>query len=289
MNTIGTAAGVASQVWRNKYRLSSLDKSLRAALVAEKICMVDRSDSKTIQSPYGSQPSVTQQALTGTYSTAAFTLTDDTLTVTEEFVVAEHVYDFENSLTNFDVFANRVDEQNYAMLTAIDKYVLNAIGTDGTGAYTTPVGGFATAANINVIMSNLLSKVAGYSTSFNDLYLVIEPTEIPGFVQAQATNGFNFADAALNNGFVGNYMGVDIYVVKAGTFATTTLGTKSVTMSGCRLFGVKNTTTYAAPRGLVSEELMVTGKTGREERTFGYCGAKVWATKAVLTVKITLA
>ena len=86
-----------------------------------------------------------------------------------------------------------------------------------------------------------------------------------------------------------SYMGVDIYVVRTGIFATATLGTKSVTMSGARLFGVKNTTTYAAPRGVTAEELMVTGKTGREERTFAYCGAKVWATKAALTVKITLA
>lgn len=116
MNTIGTAAGVSTQVYRNKYRLATLDKLLRNALVAEKVCAVDRTAAKTIQNPYGSQPTTTAQALTGTYSTAAFTLTDDTLTVADEFVVAEHVYDFENSLSNFDIFANRVDEMNTSLL-----------------------------------------------------------------------------------------------------------------------------------------------------------------------------
>lgn len=293
MNTMGTAAGVASQVWRNKYRLSSLDKLLRNALVAEAICKVDRSNSKTIQSPYGSQPTTTVQALAGTYSTAAFTLTDDTLTVADEFVVAEHVYDFENTLSQFDVFADRVDEMNNSFATILDKWVLNNLCEDGTGSYTTPVGGFTTAANINVIIPNLLSKVAGYSEAFNGTYLVIENTDIPGILQAQATNGFSFADAALNNGFMTSYMGVDIYVVRSGTFvdATTTAvsGTKTWTNSGHRVFGVKGVTTYAAPRGMMAEEVVVSGKTGRELRTFGYAGFKAWATKAALTIDITLA
>ncbi len=290
MNTIGSGATSTSFDWRNKYRQAALDKLLRNALVAEKVCSVDRSDLKTLQNPYGSQPTVTQQALTGTYSTAAYTLYDDALNVTEEFVVAEQVYDFENALSNFDVFADRVDEQNWAMMVAIDKYVLNAIGTDGTGAYTTPVGGFTTAANINVIISNLLSKVAGYNQQLmNGTYLVIENTDIPGFIQAGATNGFNFSDSVLNNGFMSSYMGVDIYVVRSGTFATTTLGTKSVTMSACRLFGVKNVTTYAAPRGVQFDEKGVSGKTGKEVVSWAYCGAKVWAVNAALTIKVTLA
>lgn len=284
---------ISTKTYRDTYRMASLDKLLRAALVAEKICAVDRSDSKTIQNPYGSQPSVTQQALAGTYSVATFTTTDDTLTVADEFVVAEQVFDFENLLSRPDLFANRIDEQNYAMATAIDKFVLNAIGTDCSGAYTTPVGGFTTAANVSVIFSNLISKVAGFAEAYNGLYVVVENTDIPGIIQAGATNGFSFADSVLNNGFWTSYMGVDIYVIRSGTFATTTLGTKSVTMSGCRLFGVKNVTTYAAPRGIAVEELLVSGKTGKEVRTVAYCGAKVWQAtsggKGNLTVKITLA
>lgn len=287
MNTIST------KTYRDKYRLSNLDQLLRVALIAEKVCMVDRSGSKTIQSPYGSSPTATVQAIAGTYSTGAYTTTDDTLTVTDEVIVAEHIYDFEETLTRFDVFASRVDEQQFSVARAIDIYVLNNLLEAGTGTYTTPVGGFTTASNINTIMSNLISKVAGFSEFYNGLYLVIENTDLVGFIQAQATNGFNFADSALNNGFMANYMGVEIYVARTGTFtdasADSTSGSTTWTNAGHRLFGVKNITTYASPQGIKFEEKMVSGKTGMETVTFGYVGFKAWAPKISLTVDITLA
>lgn len=280
---------ISTKTYRDKYRLANLDKILRAALVAEKICEVDRSGSKTIQNPYGSQPTTTVQAIAGTYSVATYTTTDDTLTVADEFIVAEQVFDFEQTLTKFDLFANRADEQAYSVATAIDKQVLNALALGGTGAYTTPTGGFTTASNVNTIMANLISKTAGYADAYKGLYLVVEATDIPGIIIASATNGFSFADAALNNGWMTAYMGVDIYVVKAGTFVSATIGTLTFTNSGCRLFGVKNVTTYASPQGVMFEEKGVSGKTGKEVVTWGYLGVKVWAVKAALTVKVTLA
>lgn len=287
MNTIST------KTYRDVYRLANLDTLLRNALVAEKICMVDRSELKTLQSPYGSQPTTVVQAIAGTYTPAAWTTTDDTLTVTDEFIVSEHIFDFEQTLTQFDLFQSRLDEQQVSVATAIDKYVLNNLLEAGTGAYTTPVGGFTTPGNINTIMANLLSKVSGYSEAFNGLYLVIENTDMVGFVVAQATNGFNYADMALRNGFMMNYMGVEIYVVRSGTFddqaASAVSGTTTWTNAGHRLFGVKNVSTYAAPRGVKFEEKMVSGKTGMETVTYGYIGFKAWAPKVSLTVDITLA
>lgn len=269
--------------------MAVLEKVLRNALVAEKICEVDRSDAKTIQNPYGSQPTTVVSGLTGTYAVADFTTTDDTLTVDNEFKVAEHVVDFENTLSKFDLFASRAEEQMYSIATAIDGFVINNLCEDGTGTYTTPAGGFTTAANLNVIMGNLLSKVSGYSEAYNGLFLVVENTDLVGIVQAQATNGFSYADAALNNGFVSSYMGVDIYVVRTGTFADETLGTKTYTNSGHRVFGVKNVSTYAAPRGVQFEEKSVSGKTGKEIVSYGLIGFKLWAPKVSLIVDITLA
>lgn len=280
---------ISTKTYRDKYRLDNLDTILRAALVAEKICDVDRTGAKTIQNPYGSQPTTTVQAIAGTYSVANYTTTDDTLTVADEFIVAEQVFDFEKTLTNFDLFANRTDEQAYSVATAIDKQVVNALALGGTGAYTTPVGGFTTIANVNVIMANLISKTVGYADTYKGLFLVIEPTDVVGFIQVQAANGFSYADAVLNNGWMTSYLGVDIYVVKAGTFVSATIGTLTFTNSGCRLFGVKNVTTYAAPQGVMFDEKGVSGKTGKEVVTYGYLGVKVWATKAPLIVKITLA
>jgi len=287
MNTLGT------QTFRDKYRSSTLDIALRNGLIAEKICKVDRGTALTIKSPYQTAPTTTVQALTGTYTVTATTVTNDTLTVTDEFITSEHIYDFEQTLSEFDLFAARTEDMIYDVMAAIDKYVLNEVLETGTGTYTTPVGGFTTAANINVIVSNLASKVAGFSEAYKGMYLVIENTDMPGFTQAQMTNGFSFADGALRNGFFTNYGGIDIFVARTGVFSdestTSASGTKTWTNDGHRLFGVKGLATYAAPRGVRFEEKSVTLKTGKELVAYGYIGAKVWAPKATLTVDITLA
>lgn len=281
---------IATQQYREKYLQSTLAIALRNGLVTEKICNVDRTDSKVIKAPYQTAPTTTVQAITtGTYNVSGYTTTNDSLTVSDMFYSSEHIYDFEDALAEFDLYASRVDDLTYSVMAEIDSYVLNVILEAGTGSYTTPVGGFTTAANIVTIFSNLVSKTAGYSEAYNGMYVVLENTDLPGLVAAGATNGFNFADAVLNNGKVGNFMGVDVYIIRSGIFADETVGTATYTNDGHRLFGVKNVTTYAAPRGIQMEEKMVTGKTGKEVVVYGYIGAKVWTPKAALTVDITLA
>lgn len=287
MNTVGT--GTYGSSWRAKYFSSNLQSVLRAALVCEKICQVDRSDLKYIHNPYSNQPTATVQAVAGTYSVTAWTITDDTLTVTDEVIYGEHVFDFERVMNDYDLMATRFDEMAYSVAFQIDKFVLNNLCEDGTGTYTTPTGGFTVAANINEIMANLISKVAGYADVYNGMFLVIENTDVVGFMQAQATNGFSFADAALRNGFMSSYMGVDIFVVRSGTFVNATLGSTTVTNSGHRVFGVKNVATYASPRGIQYDEKGVTGKTGREIAVVGLVGFKLWTQKAGLVIDITLA
>lgn len=283
MNTMSTYGN------RDKYFQSQYEIVLRNVLVAEKIMMVDRTDLKRIQNPYGSQPTATIQAVAGTYSVTAWTITDDALTVTDEVIYAEQVFAHEEFFSVFSVSTSRIDNMMYAVAYGIDKFVLNNLLEDGTGTYTTPVGGFTTASNINTIMANLISKVAGYQGVEAGLFLVIENTDIVGFAIAGATNGFSMADSVLRNGFMNNWMGVDIFVVRSGTFIDGSLGSTSVTNAGHRVFGVKNTGTYASPRGLQYEEKGVSGKTGKEIDVFGLVGWKLWSQKATLVVDITLA
>ncbi len=282
-NTIGT------QVWREKYAKATLENALRNNLVAEAICKVDRSDVKVIKSPYMTAPTVTVQALAGTYSPADFTTTNDTLTVAYEFLVSEHIMDFQSTMADFDLFAARMDDMMANVAISIDQYVINKLTDDGTGAYTTPAGGFTTAANINQIFGDLVAKVAGYADAYNNLFLVIENTDLPGLMVAGATNGFAVADQVIRNGKVGSWMGVDIHVVRSGTFTNTDIGDHTDQNSGHRVFGVKGVATYAAPRGIQYEEKGVTGKTGKEIVVYGYVGFKLWTPKAGLIVDITLA
>jgi hypothetical protein len=286
MNTLSTESG------RRNYLMSQFDIVLRNALVAEKICDVRRGDEKYVDNPYGSQPTATIQAVAGTYSVTAWTTTDDRLTVTDEVIHAEHIHAHEAFFSNFEITASRLDNMMYAVAFGVDKFVLNNLLEDATGSYTTPAGGFTDSANINTIIANLVSKVAGFETPYhtgNSLYLVIENTDLIGLMVAGMTNGFSFADAHLKNGLMGSYGGVDIHVVRSGLFVDATLGSTTVTNSGHRLFGVKNVSTFASPRGLNYEEKPVTGKTGKEVVTFALVGFKLWAQKAALTVDITLA
>lgn len=280
---------------RNKYFQSQYQIVLRRALVAEKICTVDNSDLKTIQNPYGGQPTATIQAVAGTYSVTAWTITDDVLTVTDEVIYAEQIFAHEQFFAVFDIMASRLDNMMYAIAFGIDKYVLNSLcanGTGGTGGnafYLTPTGGFTSGGNINTILGNLLSVVAGYQNVSNGTFLVIENTDLPGFAVAGATSGFNVADSVLRNGLMNQWMGTDIYVVRSGTFVSATLGSITVTNNGYRVFGVKGVSTYASPRGLQYDEKGVTGKTGKEIVVFGLIGFKLWTQSAPLIVPIKLA
>lgn len=274
---------------RDTYFQSQYEIVLRNALVAEKICDVNKKDTKRIQNPYGNQPTAAIQAVAGTYSVSAWTITDDALTVTDEVIYAEHIFGHEEFFAVFDIASARIDNMMYAVAFGIDKFVLNNLCEDATGAYTTPVGGFTTASNINEIMGNLASKVAGYEDNMKGQFLVIENTDLVGFMIAGATNGFSLADSVLRNGFMNSWMGIDIYVIRSGTFVSATLGTTAVTNAGHRVFGVKGVSTYASPRGMQYEEKPVTGKTGREIVCYGLVGFKLWAQKAALTVDITLA
>ena len=290
---MATINSLSTKTLRDKYRAAQIQQALRNAVVAEKICMVDRSDLKTISSPYITAMSTVVQAVVGTYTPANITTADDTLTVADEFIVSGQIKGFEKITSNFDLFFAANQAMTNSVVTAIDKWVLNNLCEDGTGAYTTPAGGFTTSANINVIFSNIISKTAGYADALNGLYVVVENTDLTGIMQSQVSTGFQRADEAATNGLIGNIMGVDIYVVRSGTFVdattTTVSGTKTWTNAGHRVAGVKNVSTYAFPRGLQFEEKGVTGVTGMEVVCYGLVGFKQWTPTADLTIDITLA
>lgn len=283
---------LSTKTLRDKYRSAQVMQALKKQVVAEKVCIVDSSDLKTISSPYLTAVATTVQAVVGTYSPAAITTTDDTLTVADEFIAATHIFHFEEATSNFDLFYTANKGITNSLVEAVDKWVINNLCEDGTGTYSTPSGGFTTAANVSVILGNLISKTAGYADAIGGNYVIVENTDLPGIIASQVASGFNFADAALNNGFIGNMMGVDIYVVRSGTFVdettSTTSGTKTWTNLGHRVGGAKMVSTYARPRWLTFEEKGVTGKTGMEIAGICYAGFKQWTPWAGLTIDITL-
>ncbi len=290
---MATTNSLSTKTLRDKYRAAQIMQALRNAVVAEKVCLVDRSDLKTISSPYITAMATVVQAVVGTYTPANITTTDDTLTVADEFIVSGQIKGFEKITSNFDLFFAANTAMTNSVVTAIDKWVINELTAGATGTYTTPAGGFTTAANFTTILSNIIAKTAGYADALNGLYVIVENTDITGIVQAQVSTGFRYADEAATNGLLGSALGVDIYVVRSGTFATAATtsasGSKTWTNSGHRVGGVKNVATYAFPRGLQFEEKGVTGVTGMEVVCYGLVGFKQWTPTAGLTINITLA
>lgn len=96
---------------------------LRNALIAEAICHVDRSDSYYIRNPYSNTPTASVHTIDGSYAVTAYTTTNDALTISDEVTYGEHIYDFENVLNNYDLWADRVDTLSYSVAAAIDKWV----------------------------------------------------------------------------------------------------------------------------------------------------------------------
>src|SRR3990167_9724688 len=290
-NTIGTST--LSEVWRIKYMKNTLETNLRKAMVSEAIFNIDRSGLYYLANPYGNQPTASVATMAGTYAVSTVTTTDDTLTVTDQVTYGEHIFQFEDLLSRVDLWMSRVDELSYAVAQRADAWFLNEALANATSTYTTPVGGFTTAGNLITILANLLTKVAGYSDSYKGTFLVVENTDLAGIIPAMATNGFSMADSVLKNGFLDSYMGVDIYVVRTGTFVdattTTASGTKTWTNNGLRMFGVKNVATFAMPGGINVDEKKVTLKTGRELSVWADIGGKLWAPFTDLIVEITLA
>ncbi len=289
---MATTNSLSSKTMRDKYRAAQIMQALKNDVVAEKICLVDRTDAKTISSPYVTAMTTVVQAVAGTYTPANITTTDDTLTVADEFIVSGQIKGFEAILSNFDLFFAANTAMTNSVVTTIDKWVLNNLCEDGTGAYTTPSGGFTTSANVITIISNIISKCAGYADALGGMYVVVENTDLTGIIPAIVSSGFRYADDALTNGIYGQILGVDIYVVRSGTFVdettSTVSGTKTWTNLGHRVGGVKKVSTYAFPRGLQFEEKGVTGVTGMEVVCYGLVGFKQWTPYAGLTIDITL-
>ena len=279
---------ISDRTFREGYLKTRLSVLLRRALISVAICDVDNSGDKKIDNPYSSQPAVTQQALTGTYTVANWTTTEQALEVDQEIIVAEHIFDFEKRLTRFDLFNNRMDEMFYQVRAQADKWVLNELVNDAGATYTTPAKHFALVTNVPVIFGNLIATVAGYTEMYTGLFLVIHNTEMPGIIATQVGSGFSYADMALNNGFLMNYMGVDIYVTRTGTFVDATINGVAYTNANNRVFGVKGSSTFAFPREVMYEEKEVSLKTGKEIAVYGYIGHKLWEETSDLIVDVVL-
>jgi len=269
-NTIGT------EVYRRKYVSAMLQKRLLKTLVAQDISRKFTWGTKYIDNPYGAAATANSGSIDGTYAVADYVTTNDRLTTDTQVDASNHIYKFEQTLSQFDLYTERMEELVDAVGEKIDSNVLQAYYT---GAGTTSAhSGAVTAANIDDLFAEVLALGAGYRNATGKHYIVLTQVQVPVLTLWASTQGFNFADAALKNGKVAEVFGVQVYVVLSGQFATSTL-----------LAGVKGVNSYIIADDFDIDEKKVTGKTGKEIAVVANMGTKVWAQKAALTMAISIA
>ena len=135
---MATVNSLSTKTLRDKYRSAQIQQALKNAVVAEKVCLTDNTEAKTIESPYMTQVTATVQAISGLYTPQVITTTDDTLTITDEIMASAQIKDFEKTLSNFDLFFATNKALVNSATVAVDLWILNNLCEDGTGAYTTP-------------------------------------------------------------------------------------------------------------------------------------------------------
>jgi len=285
MATIGTST--RSDVLGIGYVKNTLDLGLRSMTVSEKLFPADRSGVRYKANPYLTAATATVAAQAGTYSVSTPVTTDEACTVTDQVTYAVHDFEFEETQSRVNLGQSYYLDMAAAVAVKVDQFVLNKVLDSAGSSYTAGTGGFTSQGNINTIFANINAKLDGYSDTWRGKFVVLENTDMVGLYVAGATNGFNFADAVLRNGEIGNWMGVKIFVVRSGVFTTATIGTLTATNLNHRLAGVMNVPAYQLqPGGMQYQELKVTGKTGMELATWCNVGAQVWTQKANLLIDI---
>lgn len=255
--------------------------------VSAKLFPVDRSGVRYKVNPYLTAATAAVATMAGTYAVSTATTTDEACTTSDQVTYAVHDFEFEETQSRVNLGQSYYLDMAAAIAVKVDQFVLNKV-LDGAGeSYSAPSGGFVTSGNINTIFANINSKLDGYSDSWRGKFVVLENTDMVGLYVAGSTNGFNFADAVLRNGEIGEWQGVKIFTVRSGVFTTATIGTLSATNLSHRLAGVMEVPAYQLqPGGVHYDEKKVTLKTGMELSSWVNVGAQVWTQKANLLIDI---
>jgi hypothetical protein len=262
--------------WTHAKKAAVMQEYLESMTVAREISDFKVGD-KFIHNPFPTPGAVTVNSpMTGTYTPATLTTTDDTLEVNREAIYSTHLFDFETKFADYDLAMEVLKLASAKLVEDMDKELF-AILSAGAANTVTVSGGF-TATNVISSVAEAIGHVSGFANVMNGLYIVIDNTQMPAFVTMGATNGFSFADAVLSNGLSGQVMGADLYIVRAGQLPT-----------DVGILGVKKASTTGTIGSIVIEEKMVSGKTGTEFVAINYSRSALWNNNKDLVVKFDLA
>ena len=171
----------------------------------------------------------------------------DQLNIDNKYYSAFYLDDVEVLQANIDIQAPMLEELSYVLKTTIDTAVLNntSAGISGsqviTGGTTLGDGhaGVLTATTANIMQVFAGARKVLLDNDCEDVgdFCAVIGTREAFLLELKGTGlGFNFADAALRNGYIGDFMGFQVYVsnnltsvtnVSAGNAQLTTNSTET--------------------------------------------------------------
>lgn len=198
---------------------------LRAALVAGEVTRsqfkADLFPGKTMNFPYQSSVVIDDYVYSTDGPVETVVQTSDTYSI-DQIKVARTNFDPLQNLTGYDINPEdqMSEEMGYQMANTIDQFTIE---TGLNGAYSTIAGGTLVGSNIWPVLTETNAALSR-SRALQGVgrFLIMDPTRISYLAQYDAATGFNRADSALKNGYVGDTSsGFRVYESLNLPFATT--------------------------------------------------------------------
>ncbi len=141
----------------------------------------------------------------------------DTINVTAHKYEMFYVDPVHEKQANISVVAPLMREASYVIRDFIDEQVLGKVNL-GTNIGADLIGGTvnrslsATSANIIQVFTNAAKELNEANVENEGDWAAVLTPKLVAAIQNKATGvGYNFADSALRNGFLGNFMGFQVY------------------------------------------------------------------------------
>lgn len=209
--------------------------NLRKSLVAQEVAAVTTSvnGGDKIHKPYFTEHSAVTYTPGTDVTLQGVSSNDDSITINTFKDVPVYIDEAEETQSYYDTMAAAVDSASYQLKDAIDTAVFAKVtegvtfdagdmgGTDGSAIILASTNIISLFSNARKVLQELNVEEAG------DFCAVFTPAALAYVAQSATSVGFNFADAALSNGKVGNYMGFDLYM--SNNLSTETYGGTATT------------------------------------------------------------
>ena len=223
--------------------MSDVQDYLNASLVAEKVCHMKKfdgmvSEGDTINFPYINDMRAQTYAQGTDLTIDEFTATQDQLSINRSYAATTPIDPVQVKQAMFKGYPEELARQcAFVLSQELDQRVL---GDGVTNAGNSVTGGTLTAATVYTRLTEAMAAIQRANGADGEMFAVLDPERVALLAQSEVANGWNVADRALMNGFVGDSQaGFRIYASNnlpvSNTWNQTTIPTATDTVT---LFGV---------------------------------------------------